>query len=63
VEVSVRRAAELRYQVTMAKDATASLSKDDIDQTRADVVRRAIEVSEVFHHAGGQWRVPGYTCR
>jgi len=30
---------------------------DDIDEARADLVKRGVEVSEVFHLAGG--RVPG----
>jgi catechol 2,3-dioxygenase-like lactoylglutathione lyase family enzyme len=32
---------------------------DDIQEARADLVRRGIDVSEVFHHGGGQGRAPG----
>jgi hypothetical protein len=32
---------------------------DDIEEARADLMRRGIDVSEVFHHGGGQWQAPG----
>jgi catechol 2,3-dioxygenase-like lactoylglutathione lyase family enzyme len=32
---------------------------DDVQEARADLVRRGINVSEVFHYGGGQWRAPG----
>jgi catechol 2,3-dioxygenase-like lactoylglutathione lyase family enzyme len=52
--------------VTSAKSGSASslvLAVDDIDVARADLIARGVEVSEVFHYAGGPMNNTGENPR
>jgi catechol 2,3-dioxygenase-like lactoylglutathione lyase family enzyme len=52
--------------ITSAKPGSASslvLAVDDIDVARADLIARGVEVSEVFHYAGGPMNNTGENPR